>query len=55
MVANSDNKDEALEYIKWFAQPEVQKKWWALGGYSCAKAVLNDPGFPRARRSPPTS
>jgi len=24
----------------------VQKKWWALGGYSCAKSVLNDPGFP---------
>ena len=25
---------------------EVQKKWWALGGYSCAKSVLNDPSFP---------
>jgi len=22
----------------------VQKKWWSLGGYSAAKAVLNDPG-----------
>ena len=38
----------ALEYIKWFAQPDVQKKWWALGGYSCLKAVLNDPGFPKS-------
>jgi multiple sugar transport system substrate-binding protein len=24
---------------------DVQKKWWALGGYSCHKGVLNDPGF----------
>jgi multiple sugar transport system substrate-binding protein len=29
-------------------QPDVQKKWWALGGYSCHKAVLNDPGFPNS-------
>ena len=45
VVANTDNKDGALEYIKWFAQPEVQKKWWSLGGYACHNAVLNDPGF----------
>jgi len=35
-------------YLKWFAKPDVQKKWWALGGYSCHKAVLNDPGFPKS-------
>ena len=46
VVAYSDNKDLALEYIKWFAQPDVQKKWWSLGGYSCHKAVLEDPNFP---------
>jgi multiple sugar transport system substrate-binding protein len=46
VVAYSDKKDMALEYIKWFAQPDVQKKWWSLGGYSCHKAVLEDPGFP---------
>ena len=34
----TDNMDGALAYIKWFAQPDVQKKWWALGGYSCLKA-----------------
>jgi len=45
VVAYSDKKDLALEYIKWFATPEVQKKWWALGGYSCHMAVLEDPGF----------
>ena len=46
VVSYSDKQDEALEYIKWFAQPDVQKKWWALGGYSCSKAVLQRPGFP---------
>ena len=47
VVSYSKNQKEALEYIKWFAGTDVQKKWWALGGYSCAKAVLNDPGFPQ--------
>jgi multiple sugar transport system substrate-binding protein len=45
VVANTDNMDGALAYIKWFASEDVQKKWWSLGGYSCHKAVLNDPGF----------
>jgi multiple sugar transport system substrate-binding protein len=45
VVANSDKKTEALDYIKWFAQPEIQRKWWALGGYSALKAVVDDPGF----------
>jgi multiple sugar transport system substrate-binding protein len=45
VVAYSDKRDDALQYIKWFAQPDVQKKWWTLGGYSCLKAVVNDPGF----------
>lgn len=45
VVAYSEKQDLALEYIKWFATPDVQKKWWSLGGYSCSNAVLNDPGF----------
>ncbi|MEM6487356.1 MAG: extracellular solute-binding protein [Pseudomonadota bacterium] len=45
VVAYSDSQDAALEYIKWFAQPEVQKKWWELGGYSALRAVVEDPGF----------
>jgi multiple sugar transport system substrate-binding protein len=48
VVSYSPNRDAALSYLKWFAQPDVQKKWWALGGYSCHKAVLNDPGFPKS-------
>src|SRR6202453_3462461 len=46
VVSYSKNQGEALQYIKWFAAGDVQKKWWALGGYSCAKSVLNDPSFP---------
>jgi multiple sugar transport system substrate-binding protein len=48
VVSYSKNRDAALEYLKWFAQPDVQKKWWALGGYSCHKAVLADPSFPKS-------
>ena len=45
VVAYSDKQDAALEYIKWFAQPTVQAKWWELGGYSAHNSVLNDPDF----------
>jgi multiple sugar transport system substrate-binding protein len=45
VVAYSEKQDAALKYIKWFAQPAVQAKWWSLGGYSAHKSVLNDPGF----------
>jgi len=45
VVAFSDKQDAALEYIKWFAQPEVQQKWWESGGYSALSAVVEDPGF----------
>ncbi|GMG82401.1 ABC transporter substrate-binding protein [Paralimibaculum aggregatum] len=45
VVSYSDSQAAALEYIKWFAQPEVQKKWWELGGYSALRAVVEDPGF----------
>ena len=45
VVASSDNIDGALEYIKWFAKPDVQAKWWSLGGYAVHNSVLNDPSF----------
>jgi multiple sugar transport system substrate-binding protein len=48
VVAYSDNRQDALNYLKWFAQPAVQKKWWSLGGYSCLKSVVNEPGFPKS-------
>ena len=55
VVSYSDKKDDALQYIKWFAQPAVQQKWWELGGYSAAKSVVKAPGFRQAsavRRRP---
>ena len=45
VVAASSKKEAALAYIKWFAQPDVQQKWWKLGGYSALNAVVNDPSF----------
>ncbi len=45
VVSYSTKQDAALQYIKWFAQPEVQKKWWEAGGYSALRAVVEDPGF----------
>jgi multiple sugar transport system substrate-binding protein len=46
VVSYSEHKEDALNYIKWFAQPAVQKKWWDIGGYSALKAVVDDPSFP---------
>jgi multiple sugar transport system substrate-binding protein len=46
VVSYSDHKDDALKYIKWFAQPAVQSKWWKIGGYSALRAVVEDPSFP---------
>ena len=45
VVSYSDHQDDAFKYIKWFVKPEVQAKWWQLGGYSCLKSVLDDPSF----------
>ena len=46
VVAYSDKQDEALQYIKWFAQPDVQAKWWELGGYAVHVDVAGAPDFP---------
>jgi multiple sugar transport system substrate-binding protein len=45
VVSYSDKQDAALEYIKWFAQPEVQEKWWSMGGFSTLRSVVEDPSF----------
>jgi multiple sugar transport system substrate-binding protein len=49
VVAYSERREDALRYIRWFAQADVQRRWWALGGYSCLRAVLEDPGFARSQ------
>jgi multiple sugar transport system substrate-binding protein len=48
VVKYSDKKDMALEYMKWFAQPAIQKKWWDGGGFTCLSSVLNAPGFDKS-------
>jgi multiple sugar transport system substrate-binding protein len=45
VVNYSDKKELAQQYIKWFARPDIQQKWWDLGGYSCHKDVLGSPDF----------
>jgi len=45
VVKYSDKKDLALDYLKWFAQPSVQKKWWEMGGFSTHTSVTGAPGF----------
>jgi multiple sugar transport system substrate-binding protein len=45
VVKYSDKQAMALEYMKWFAQPAVQKKWWDAGGFTCLKQILETPGF----------
>ncbi|WP_445682294.1 ABC transporter substrate-binding protein [Radicibacter daui] len=45
VVAASSKQSAALDYIKWFGQPEIQQKWWKLGGYSALRKVVEDPGF----------
>ncbi len=49
VVSYSKKQKAALEYIKWFAQPAVQSKWWSLGGYSAHNSVLNDPDFVKSQ------
>jgi multiple sugar transport system substrate-binding protein len=46
VVSYSDKKDDAFAYIKWFAQKDVQQKWWKIGGYSALRAVVEAPDFP---------
>lgn len=45
VVTYSDKQALALEYLKWFAQPGIQQKWWNLGGFSCHVSVLDKAGF----------
>jgi multiple sugar transport system substrate-binding protein len=40
-----DRKQASLDFIKWFAQEDVQKRWAELGGYTCNIAVLESPEF----------
>ena len=49
VVANTDNMDGALAYIKWFAQPEIQARWTEMGGASAMRSVVEAPEYPSAQ------
>jgi multiple sugar transport system substrate-binding protein len=40
-----ERQEAAKDFLRWFAQDEVQQKWAALGGYSANKAVLASDEF----------
>jgi multiple sugar transport system substrate-binding protein len=54
VVAASKNVDDALAYVKWFAQPEVQQKWTDLGGASASKAVLGSDAYKKSAAYAPS-
>jgi multiple sugar transport system substrate-binding protein len=38
-------KQASLDFIKWFAQEDIQKRWAELGGYTCNINVLSSEEF----------
>lgn len=40
-----ERQEAAKEFIRWFAQEDVQAEWAALGGYTCNKKVLQSEEF----------
>ena len=48
VVKYSDKQAAALEYIKWFAQPSIQQRWWDAGGATTHLSVLNKPDFAKS-------
>ncbi len=46
IVAHSEKRELAYEYLKWFSTPRTQKIWWSKGGYSVHTSVMENPWFP---------
>ena len=49
VVSYSTKQKAALDYIKWFAQPETQANWWKAGGFSCLRSVVESADFPKSQ------
>ena len=45
IVSYSSKQEAAQQYLQWFAQPSVQKRWWNVGGFSVHNSVVKDKGF----------
>jgi multiple sugar transport system substrate-binding protein len=43
--ASEEDQAEALNFMKWFEQPEIQKKWAAAGGVPARTDALESPEF----------
>ncbi len=42
---SDERKQASLDFLEWFAQPEVQARWAELGGYTNNKEVLQSEAF----------
>ena len=40
-----EQQQASKDFIKWFAQPEIQQEWAAVGGYTCNSEVLQSEEF----------
>ncbi|HMQ53872.1 MAG TPA: extracellular solute-binding protein [Anaerolineae bacterium] len=40
-----ERQQAARDFIEWFAKPEIQAEWAALGGYTCNSEVLSSQEF----------
>lgn len=45
IISYSQNQEEAMKFLEWFVQEDVQKRWAELGGYTCHAGVLNSEEF----------
>jgi multiple sugar transport system substrate-binding protein len=45
IISYSKKQDEAFKFLQWFIKDETQKKWAALGGYTCSAAILGSDEF----------
>ena len=45
IISYSQNQEEAMKFLAWFVQEDVQKRWADLGGYTCHAGVLNSEEF----------
>ena len=48
IVSYSQNQEEALKFLEWFIQDDVQKRWAELGGYTASAKILESEEFRNA-------
>ena len=48
IVSYSENQEEAMKFLEWFIQDDVQKRWAELGGYTAHAKTLESEEFRNA-------